>query len=981
MKFRVGHVVCTMLLLLYYATTASAQQTDSSRTGISPLQSTARFDPVQFYHPQRVYGPFTRWWWPGNDVHADELRREIKLFADNGFAGVEIQPLTMGINPDAAKERLDKVYSWDSPAFYSNLRAVMEQARVSGITVDLNGGSGWPIGGPWLKPSESMLTLTYSDTVIAGGSSVVIPVPKHLPDYASVVIFDTLHLYKKVAGDEATLQAVTAAKLLEKRAGQYVADPATARIITGHVQQNTLRYTLPPGGEWIITAYWSVPDGQVPTLIASRDPGLVANHFDSLQVQRSFEYLLGQRTGLRPFYSNPLRAIFNDSYEFRSDRHYSNDFIPYFRKHRGYDITPWMGAVLERGYNNNAAPLIYPGAKPPYVFSGEDWRLRYDYDQTVGELLQQHFIQAGNHWMGNFGMQHRTQPYGVKTDVIAAAGSADIPEAEQLFARGSEGCIKLITSGAHLYNRPIITQESFVFMSRSEMTTPQKIRFFADKAFTCGINQVIYSGSSYQYLTPDYGPEGWNTWSTPYSGFDFSSNINESYTWWNDIRNINAYITRSQYLLQSGRAVADVLVYFPFIDFTQEDLVENPEELGVTGYMEGVEPFAPSAKNTGLNDKEQWFAQTWNIINILNAHGITWDWVNDGSLREATAVAGGIDIRGNQYKALVIPFAPYMQLQTALTVTAMAKKTVPVLFVGDTPDQQPGFFDYEKRDAITRNAIQESLRYSNCKQIADTIALNNWATTIPLQFTWISGCRQLRTINRMLQDSSLLKMIWNPTLQDQTISLNVNPAYPFLYWLDAAEATITTAEQNNSTITTTLSPQTAIFLYAFKKPLALELLKQQPESGKQQQEFVLDKWGIQAGWYKLQDTTLFEWTTDARFRYMADTAYYTTSFLPDKKQDKRYVLDLGKLYFTASITVNGHQVNNLLWSPYTADITNYLQQGTNSITVAVVPSKRNSFILKAMQGDPLYKQFRGMENAVLPGGLVGPVKLVAYDQR
>jgi hypothetical protein len=51
------------------------------------------------------------------------------------------------------------------------------------------------------------------------------------------------------------------------------------------------------------------------------------------------------------------------------------------------------------------------------------------------------------------------------------------------------------------------------------MTTPQKLKALSDKAFTCGINQIIYSGTSYRYLTDDYGREGWNTWSTPYSGF------------------------------------------------------------------------------------------------------------------------------------------------------------------------------------------------------------------------------------------------------------------------------------------------------------------------------------------------------------------------------------------------------------------------------------------------------------------------------
>jgi hypothetical protein len=80
---------------------------------------------------------------------------------------------------------------------------------------------------------------------------------------------------------------------------------------------------------------------------------------------------------------------------------------------------------------------------------------------------------------------------GTRMDVIGASCEADIPETEQLAGNNSEGFfLKLITSGAHLYNKPVITQESFVFRGLSEMTTPQKMRLLADKSFAAGVNQV-----------------------------------------------------------------------------------------------------------------------------------------------------------------------------------------------------------------------------------------------------------------------------------------------------------------------------------------------------------------------------------------------------------------------------------------------------------------------------------------------------------
>ena len=53
------------------------------------------FNPAVFQKPPQEFGPFARWWWPGNNVDTTELRREINLFADNDFGGVEIQPLNL----------------------------------------------------------------------------------------------------------------------------------------------------------------------------------------------------------------------------------------------------------------------------------------------------------------------------------------------------------------------------------------------------------------------------------------------------------------------------------------------------------------------------------------------------------------------------------------------------------------------------------------------------------------------------------------------------------------------------------------------------------------------------------------------------------------------------------------------------------------------------------------------------------------------
>lgn len=970
--------VCLPLTVIFILLVTSFTKEPASKTTIDQWFPCFDFDAAAFRNPPRSFGPFTRWWWPGNDVEREELEREVQLFADNGFAGVEIQPLTMGINPNAPEERLDKVYSWDTPSFYEHLKTVMEQARAAGITVDLNAGSGWPVGGPQLKPGQSMLSLTYSDTILEGGRSYSILIPKHLPDYSGITIFDT-RLYKPVAPSYAKLQAVIAAGIEKKVEGQIYIDASTLIQFPKLAHNDSIHFSLPGKGHWAIIAYWSVPDGQIPTLIASRDPGFVVNHFDSLSITGIYNYLFGDRSGLQQYYGNPMRGLFNDSYEFRSDRHYCETFIDFFKKQRGYDITPWLGACLQKGYNNNAGFFLFPDAKAPFVFGDEDWRIQHDYDLTVGEMLQQQFIKTSDRWLNDKHMLHRTQAYGVKMDVIAASGAADIPEAEQLFAGGSEGFVKLITAGAHLYNKPVSTQESFVFLGRSEMTTPQKLKCLSDKAFTCGINQLIYSGSAYRYKNEDYGVEGWNTWSTPYSGFEFSSNENESFTYWNDIKKVNEYITRAQYVLRSGKPLTDVLIYFPFIDFTQEDLLENPEEAFTRGYFKGIEPADNEISKQNLSVKEKWFKNIWPVINQLNAAGITWEWVNDASLQTASNTKGSINIRNNDYHSLIIPEVPYMQAATARNIQQLAANAAKILFIGNPPQKQPGFLNYQENDSITNQSLRNALAQPNTTLVEESANLANWINTIQQPVQFYRSNSFLRTINRQMQDGSIAKFIWNHSGDWQQLSFSITQKFANIYWLDASSGNISKAKKTGSTFDITLPPYGSIILYASKINLDEKLLSVQQHTSRGAKELInLDTWDISSAGENLKNSPLFDWKNKEQFSHLSTDGIYTTSFIIQKTRNKKYLLDLGKVYFTASVKLNGKFIGKCLWSPYEQDITDALQNGTNSLEITVTPTRRNAFIYEAAKGNKLFNQFKGMEHNLMSAGLEGPVRIMAY---
>src|ERR1017187_8529687 len=100
-----------------------------------------------FRNPPKAYRPMVRWWWPGGDVNDEELRREVRLLDEANFGGGEIQPFVIGLNPKMTVEARKRVNDYLTPAFFSHVRAALEEARSRGLWLDYTFGSGWPFGG------------------------------------------------------------------------------------------------------------------------------------------------------------------------------------------------------------------------------------------------------------------------------------------------------------------------------------------------------------------------------------------------------------------------------------------------------------------------------------------------------------------------------------------------------------------------------------------------------------------------------------------------------------------------------------------------------------------------------------------------------------------------------------------------------------------------------------------------------------------
>lgn len=917
------------------------------------------FEAQKFKNPSQNFGPMARWWWPGNDVNKVELQREINVFADNSFAGVELQTLYLGIPINA--ENRPKVMSWDSPEYYENVKAVMQEAQKRGLIIDMTNGSGWPGGSSILGANDGFRNLKFDAVTVEGRKNINVALPKVTAKIGTSILQAVVA--SKVVGDKENAKLKT-----------VPLDINSSIILTDKVIGDSIRCSL-PAGNWKIIAYYNLPSGEKP-MASEPTQGYVVDHFDSTKVLKLYNHFFGERTGLKPYFGNTMRAIFNDSYEFKADRHYSADFIPWFKKHRGYDPTTYLAANMQKGYNY--VEFLNPHAPKDFTFNDEiDAKIRYDYDLTLSELLGEHFLKTSKNFTEKQGLLHRTQGYGLAMDMMSIAGLASIPEMESMLA--SEANMKIVSSGAHLYNRPIVSAESVVFINRAYMSTPQKTKIAVDKLFAAGANQIIFHGIPYNYFPKDFAKEGWYPFSSAALGMvNFASHFGEQDIFWKYQKDINQYIQRTQYALRVGKPKTDVLIYFPYMKV--EDMLENPEEIMTMGEMVGIEPALPKPKEHH-NEKSTWAEKTWKLINQLEAKGITWEWVNEISIQEATLTKDKqINIRGNHYQALILSDNTTISLKTAEQINRLASKGMKFLSSGILPTKQPSFLNWEENDKKVETLLKEAINQKSTLQTTDKEQLTTWISNLKQLVKFEDNYTFTRQLQRELSDGSRIQFIWNKSDKWQTVALSLDKKCKSSQWFNAENGSVIN-NSNASKISYQLPPYGTVILNASTENSLKNTISKAVNLNPNNAEAAvnIENWDISTDTLHITNTKLFDLKTNEIFKNVGSEISYKSSFELNSLNPKAsYVLDLGKVYHTAEVFINGKFAGKRIFAPYSLEISQFLQKGKNDIEIRVLPTQLNYFIGQALSENKHYRQFK--KGQLMSNGLVGEVKILEKNK-
>ena len=255
-----------------------------------------------------------------------------------------------------------------------------------------------------------------------------------------------------------------------------------------------------------------------------------------------------------------LKYLHMDSWEMGA-QNWAPHLREEFKKRRGYDPRPYYP--------------IYDG----YIIGSPELSERFLWDlrQTMQELMLENHSGYVKRYANQRGMRLSIEPYDMNPmQDLELGASGEIPMCEFWSPGGYNTSFSAIecSSIGNIKGQRLVPAEAFTAAFDGWRQHPASMKNQTDWAFAAGINRLTFHTFQHQAL-PDSLRPGMTM--GPY-GVHWDRNQ----TWWPYASGYHTYVSRCQYLLQSGRTVADILYLAPeeapFVFRAPESALEGTEE-------------------------------------------------------------------------------------------------------------------------------------------------------------------------------------------------------------------------------------------------------------------------------------------------------------------------------------------------------------------------------------------------------------------
>ena len=724
--------------------------------------------------------------------------------------------------------------------------------------------------------------------------------------------------------------------------GSDVLDLTANMDSDGHLQ-----CTLPEG-RWRIYRFGASLTGKMNHPASPNATGLEVDKLDKDAWTRYFhKYLeMYKEAAGGMLGAKGITHLLVDSYEAGTET-WTKNLPQEFRARRGYDLLPWMPVLTGEIIDS-------PERSEAFLF---DWR------KTLSELFEENY-QRINEIIATYGMKgtyiesHETGRAFVG-DGMAVKKNATVPQSAIWVEDSPSGSmipsaisdIRESASVAHIYGQNIAAAESFTANGDGKHAYtyhPGNIKRVADMALASGLNRFVIHDSASQ-PSDDYLPG--------LALFRYGQWFHRNETWAPYARVWTDYLARSCQMLQLGRNVADILLFYG------EDTNATSEYGGeFLKYL----PRIPAGYNFD-------YANADVLLNAVRPEGKCL--VTESDQRYRILVLGGNCRR-------------YISKEVYARIESIRAQGVPVCY------------EEELAECLKALGIGPDCKIAGQAGNDGNVGYIYGGNAAKNQRGHDCSLTGIHFVHRGIpspaarNDSGEADIYWfcNFTQKAWEGEIKLREGGKYAALLNAEDGSAVLLKEGGNSLKLKLKAGDAVFVLLTDEPLSIPVAKPDYKAA---YVLTLDRWWDvefnQKGGERAVETfsVLNDWTTnsDPVVKYFSGTANYKSTFtihsgaLNGLKEAK---LDLGKVYVMAELIINGHNTGVLWRAPYiSADILPWLKEGENSIEVNVTNLWVNRMIGDRQRGEkPVTKvrRFYTAGDKLLPSGLLGPVKLIGYSE-
>ncbi len=890
-----------------------------------------------FMNPPDDCRIMVRWWWFGPAVTKPELQRELEQMKAEGIGGVEIATLYPLALDDPKTGFHNQQFLSDE--YLDAIRFAATTARKLGLRVDITLGSGWPFGGPHIPVTQAAGELRVETVAVAPGT-----------DSIAVPNIDT--------GEQliAAFQSPVRNGRVSLREAKQVSSIANGR----------LRISLPMEGPSDVIFFISSRTGMTVKRPALGAEGFVLDHYDRNAIETHL-HAVGDRM-MDAFGNQPPYAVFSDSLEDYGSN-WTADLMEQFRTRRGYDLTPYLPALV-----GDAGPMTAS--------------VRHDWGRTLTDLANERFLVPLHFWAQQHHTLFRSQTYGFPPVTLSSNRFEDLPEGEgkaSLSVWREFSDVRWAASAGHLFGKPVISSETWTWLhSPAFRATPLDMKAEADLHFLQGINQLV--GHGWPYSPAEAGEPGWRMYA--------AAALNAHNPWSFVMPDLSLYLQRVSFALRQGKPANDIALLLPNDDvwstFSVRSETKNPV-ISQAG-------FNTVGSNFSIDESLDHSLLNTVIPQVLDS-GFNVDFID----------ADAIDSVGIPYAVLILPAIDRLPLATYQKIEEYARHGGIVIAAHSLPATAPGVLQAESDSRQIQEISQRLFRASNAEGhlVSDEKQLGAaLATYLTPDVTLSPGTPRIGFIHRKLAVGDLY-FIANTSNQSRHVQATFRNRAKRAEWWDPFTGEILAVE-NPRAVDIDLQPYESRLILFTESATRLEKRQPTPRAPSQTIDLMTDwKVTFSATNQTVAMPTLHSWSKDSLFKYYSGQVSYLKAFTLSVQDlsSRSGILDFGqgtpipepnplpehsmKAYLegpireAAEVYVNDKRAGFVWHPPYTIDVTRFLTVGTNNLRIVVGNTAINSLSGRALPAYRLLNERYGerfvpqdmVNPQALPSGILGDLHM------